>query len=60
MLDGGAGLDTAVFAGPRADYAIQAGAGGALVIRDMAGGTGREGTDTVVDVEVLRFADGPV
>jgi Ca2+-binding RTX toxin-like protein len=57
-LDGEGGLDTAVFAGRRSDYAVQAGAGGALVLRDTAGGAGRGGTSTVAGVEVFRFADG--
>ncbi|NDG39462.1 MAG: hypothetical protein EBY28_08750 [Betaproteobacteria bacterium] len=53
-LDGGAGSDTVTYSGPRADYTITAIAGGFKV----SGGT--EGTDTVLNVERLSFADGVI
>ncbi|KFG69950.1 NosD domain-containing protein [Microvirga sp. BSC39] len=51
-LDGGAGNDTAVFSGNRVNYTIA----GSLTNRTVAGTT--EGTDTLLNVEVLQFADG--
>ncbi len=53
-LDGGAGNDTVSYSGPRADYTITAIAGGFKV----SGGT--EGSDTVLNVERLSFADGVI
>ncbi|WP_176559806.1 glycerophosphodiester phosphodiesterase family protein [Teichococcus rhizosphaerae] len=50
-LEGGAGTDTAVFAGRLADYAA-AREGAALVLG------GEAGTDTLLSIERLVFADG--
>lgn len=55
-LDGGAGLDTAVYAGSRAGFAVTRGAGGFTVADRQAG----EGSDTLVSVERLLFADGAI
>lgn len=53
-IDGGAGSDTAVFEGKRADYLISTGYGKTfLTARD-----GNSGFDTLLGVEKLRFADG--
>lgn len=52
-LDGGAGLDTAVYGGARADYAVTRNATGATV----ADRRGADGTDTLVSIERLLFAD---
>jgi len=52
-IDGGAGRDTAVFAGRRADYEVSTGFGKVFV----KGRDGQAGFDTLVGVEVLRFAD---
>jgi Ca2+-binding RTX toxin-like protein len=51
-LEGGDGNDTAQFSSNRASYTI----GGTLTSRTVAGTT--EGTDTLLGVEVLQFADG--
>ncbi|WP_201860421.1 right-handed parallel beta-helix repeat-containing protein [Microvirga soli] len=51
-LDGGVGNDTAVFSGNYASYTIA----GLLANRTVAGTT--EGTDTLLNIEVLKFADG--
>lgn len=51
-LDGGDGLDTAVFAGNRSDYTVDY---LALTVTDNVG---NGGTDTLVDIENLQFADG--
>lgn len=51
-LDGGADTDTAVFSGKRADYTIS----GSLDSRTVAHGS--QGTDTLLNVEILQFSDG--
>ncbi|MGF9759576.1 glycosyl hydrolase family 28-related protein [Microvirga sp. 0TCS3.31] len=51
-LDGGAGNDTAVFSSNFGNYTIA----GSLANRTVAGTT--DGTDTLLNVEVLQFADG--
>ncbi|MFZ6760213.1 DUF4214 domain-containing protein [Undibacterium sp. Ji50W] len=52
-INGGAGLDTAVYVGKRADFTITA-SGSNFTVQDK---TGAEGTDTVIQVERLQFAD---
>ena len=52
-LEGGEGTDTAVFSGARAGYAIALTGTGATV-------TGADGTDTLLGIERLAFADGTV
>lgn len=56
---GGPGLDRAVFAGPRADFAIRA-KGRWLLVRDREPGDGLEGQDRLQAVELLAFDDGLV
>jgi serralysin len=56
-LDGGVGSDTAVFTGKRADYLIEAGEGDTFIIRDTRKGSA-DGTDTLISIEQLQFADG--
>jgi len=56
-LDGAGGNDTALFLGNRSDYAIRR-SGGTIVVTDLVNANGDEGTDTIVNVERLRFADG--
>ncbi len=55
-LHGGDGDDTAVFSGSRSDYVITAGTG-SLTVTD---GSGTDGQDLVIDVEILQFADGTI
>ncbi len=52
LLDGQGGIDTAVFSGHAATYTTSAGANNARVI---SGGT--DGSDTLVSIERLHFAD---
>ncbi len=52
-IDGGAGQDSAVFAGPRADYFISTGFGKVFV----AARDGSSGFDTLQNIERLSFAD---
>ena len=56
-IDGGAGLDTAVFSGNFADYDISL-SGGAITVSDLREFLDSDGTDVLVDVENLHFADG--
>lgn len=53
-LDGGAGLDHAVYSGARAAYTVARVEGG-FVALDVSG---RDGRDTLRDIERLQFADG--
>ncbi len=55
-LDGGAGVDTAVFSGDLADYGFSW-SGSTLTVTDQVG---TNGTDTVMGVELLSFADQSV
>lgn len=57
-LDGGAGSDTAVFIGNFADYTIVTGAGNITTITDTM--AGRDGVDSVVNIEFYKFADQTV
>ncbi|MFO1056662.1 MAG: right-handed parallel beta-helix repeat-containing protein [Dongiaceae bacterium] len=52
-IDGGKGTDTAVFGGNRADYLITV-VNGVTTVKALAGS---DGTDTIRNVESLRFAD---
>ena len=54
MLDGGPGLDSAVFTGLRSAYDLTV-SGGLVVVIDLL--VGRDGTDTLTNVERLRFTD---
>jgi serralysin len=54
-IDGGAGIDTAVFTGPRSGYTITVGGS-----TQVASKSGLEGTDTLVNVERLKFSSGNV
>ena len=51
-LDGGSDYDVAVFAGAFSNYTIAKGAN--VTVKDL---TGAEGTDTLVGIEKLQFAD---
>lgn len=53
-LNGGAGQDTAAFTLGRDAYTITHGNGGFVV----SARAGNEGSDTLIDIERLRFADG--
>jgi serralysin len=52
-IDGGGGIDTAVYGGASSQYAITWD-GASVTVRDL---TGRDGIDTLVNVERLQFAD---
>ncbi|WP_422368596.1 Ig-like domain-containing protein [Pelagibius sp.] len=55
VLDGGAGIDIAVFDGNAADYSVEVLADRVIVTDLRVGGT--DGQDTLRDVERLRFSD---
>ena len=55
VLDGGEGSDTARFSGALADYAFVDNADGTITVTDSV--EGRDGTDTLTDIEYLEFAD---
>ncbi|MGO4834479.1 hypothetical protein AB4144_19660, partial [Rhizobiaceae sp. 2RAB30] len=56
-LDGGAGSDIAVYSGARLDYRIVQNPNGTVTITDRRGGS-PDGTDTLSNIETLRFSDG--
>lgn len=51
-IDGGAGRDVAIFSGASSDYEITT-VNGVTTVRDLI--SGRDGTDTLRDIEDLRF-----
>ena len=54
QLDGGPGLDIALFAGDYAGFNIQGGG----AVRQVQDTTGTEGNNTIRDIEILQFDDG--
>lgn len=57
MLDGGDGIDTAVYTGLRSGYSGRIGATSAASSSVIDAVAGRDGTDTLVGVERVRFSD---
>ena len=55
VLDGSRGADTAIYRGLKSDYVITKLEDGSYTIRDTV--SGRDGTDTVSNVEFLKFSD---
>jgi len=55
QIDGGAGTDTVIFSGNKADYTIAL-ANGVISVTDSVT-TGGDGHDTLVNVERIQFAD---
>jgi Ca2+-binding RTX toxin-like protein len=53
-LDGGLGIDTAVYSGAKSDYTL-AKVGGSYTITDSV--VGRDGSDTLTGIEKLQFSD---
>lgn len=54
-IDGGAGWDTAIYSGRRSDYTVATWSNGWTSVFDERG---VDGTDIVMNVEVLQFTDG--
>ena len=57
-IDGGAGYDTAIYTGSKAEYVITRQGDGSIHVHDTV--TGRDGTDTLSNIESLTFANGSV
>lgn len=57
IIDGGEGKDTAVFSGPRSDYIIRIYNGDTKITDGI---TGRDGEDSLKNIEVLKFRDETV
>jgi Ca2+-binding RTX toxin-like protein/methionine-rich copper-binding protein CopC len=57
--DGTGSIDTAVFSGPAADYVVTTVAEGRTIVAHQ-GGTAADGTDTLLNIEQLRFSDGDI
>ncbi len=57
-IDGGTGIDTAVFSGNQADYSITS-LNGNVIVADLRAGH-PDGTDTLTSIEFLQFADGKI
>ena len=58
LIDGAAGNDTAVYQGARADYVVTKLSDGSYTVRDTV--SGRDGVDTLRNIETLSFTDGTV
>lgn len=58
LIDGGSGTDTAYYRGAAAEYTFTTANGVATVAHTSPGATPSDGTDTLVNVEILHFADG--
>ena len=58
-IDGAGGADTVVFSGLRSQYQVTVLSGTSATLADTRGGT-PDGTDTISNVEFVRFADGTV
>jgi len=56
-IDGGEGADVVVYEGNTADYEVTLNDDGTVTVADIRA-TPTEGTDTLSNVETLRFADG--
>lgn len=57
-IDGGAGRDIAVYSGRKSEYTVTPNAAGAVVVKDN--GAAGDGTDTLTNVERLKFKDGNI
>jgi hypothetical protein len=57
-IDGGAGGDIAIFSGTRAQYTISTNGSGQTTVTDNV--AGRDGTDTLTNVEALQFTNANV
>lgn len=55
VIDGSAGYDTAVYKGISKEYLFEQ-SGSSYIVRDSV--SGRDGVDTLLNVEVARFLDG--
>ena len=56
VIDGGGGVDTVLYSAARALYTVTKAASGAITVTD-AGSTIRDGSDTLTNVEQVKFTD---
>ncbi len=54
-IDGGGGVNTVVFAGTASQYTVSTAANGVTTVTDSV--AGRDGTDTLTNIQQLRFSD---
>ena len=57
VINGGSGIDTAAYAGNLADYTILETGYNKITVQDDRSGS-PEGTDTLLKIEIIAFADG--
>lgn len=57
-LEGGSGIDEVRFSGARAGYTITFNADSTLTITDIDPADGSDGTDTLLSIERIKFAEG--
>jgi len=57
VIDGGGGTDTAVFSGNRADYQLTEKLDGSWTVKDLRTTGVTDGTDTLTNVEKVKFLD---
>jgi Tryptophan-rich Synechocystis species C-terminal domain/Cadherin domain/RTX calcium-binding nonapeptide repeat (4 copies) len=57
IIDGGAGIDIALYGGLRSQYQFERLSNGSLQVTDLRNGS-PDGTDMVSNVELFQFADG--
>ena len=58
-LDGSSGTNTAVYSGPSTAYQVTQNANGSWTITDLRSGS-PDGTDTLVNIQLLQFSDATV
>jgi VCBS repeat-containing protein len=58
QINGGAGGDIAIYSGAKGQYTISTDGAGHATVTDNV--TGRDGTDTLTNVEALQFSNGTV
>lgn len=59
-LIGGVGNDVAVYFDDQANYEFSLNFSGQTTVRDLTTADGDEGTDVLLDIEIVRFSDGDV
>ena len=60
VIDGGDGDDTAVYSGNQSDHTVTENSDGTWKVTDNRAGSINDGTDTLDNIEFLRFADKTV
>ena len=55
LIDGGDDSDFVIYAGVQADYSFTLESDGSVTVTDLNTSDGDEGTDTLIDIELVRF-----